>query len=95
MNLALLASILLATFVGWYLVLPYLLPASGDAGGVEGENLAVTLADQKTRCIQVLRDLELDFATGKISSADYEQTKTRLSIELAAILERIDALTPR
>jgi hypothetical protein len=95
MNVGLLASILLAALVGWYLVAPHLAPEGRDSGGPEGEDLALTLADQKARCIQVLRDLELDFTTGKISNADYDQTKTRLSVELAAILERIDALNPR
>lgn len=95
MSVALLASILLAASVAWFLVRPYLVLDDGTSGLVDGEELATTLADQKARCIQVLRDLELDFTTGKISVADYEQTKNRLSIELATILERIDGLESR
>jgi hypothetical protein len=37
-----------------------------------------------------LRDLELDNATGKVSSVDYAQTKTQLQVDLAVILERIE-----
>jgi hypothetical protein len=93
MNWGLLGSIVLAAVVAWHVAAP--LWACEGGGAVSGDDPAEGLADQKARCLQVLRDLELDCTTGKVSPADYEQTKMRLGVELAAILERIDALTRR
>lgn len=93
MNWGLLASIVLAGVVAWYLAVP--LWATEGGGRISDDDPVEGLADQKARCLQVLRDLELDYTTGKVSAADYEQTKMRLGVELAAILERIDALTRR
>lgn len=39
-----------------------------------------------------LRDLEDDHDTGKITAADFETQRDRLTAETAAVLERLDAL---
>ena len=39
-----------------------------------------------------LRDLELDYRTGKLSSEDYEATGATLRAEAIAILDRIEQL---
>lgn len=95
MNWGLFGSIVLAALVAWYLVAPLWVTEGSGGADRAGDDPAEGLADQKARCLQVLRDLELDYTTGKISTTDYEQTKTRLGVEFAAILERIDALAPR
>ena len=91
MSIGIVLSIGLAGIVAWRLSRSFLAveAAWGGASSVSGDRQ--TLLDQKARCLQVLSDLELDHATGKIGPSDYAQTKTRLSVELAAILERIDA----
>jgi cytochrome c-type biogenesis protein CcmF len=40
-----------------------------------------------------LRELELDYATGKLSRGDYAQTGATLRLEALAVLDRIEALT--
>ncbi len=65
----------------WYLLVPlrYKKEASPST-----ELLLDT--DRENRCVQVLRDLELDYRTGKIPLQDYEETKARLELELLALL---------
>jgi hypothetical protein len=88
MSSAIVAAFLFALVVVAALYLPLVRESAFDrvvdAGEVE------RLHDQKARCLQVLRDLELDNATGKVSSVDYAQTKTQLQVDLAVILERIE-----
>lgn len=88
MSGGLIAALVLALVVAAALWVPFAEAVAVDSAGDLGE--WGRLHEQKTRCLQVLRDLELDNATGKVSPTDYEQTKTRLRIELAEILERIE-----
>jgi len=48
------------------------------------------LVEQKERFVQVLKDLELDFATGKLTQDDYTQMRNSISLELAGILKKLD-----
>jgi len=91
MSVAGVAAFLFALVVAAALYLPFV--RETDSAAVSDSGELERLHDQKARCIQVLSDLELDNATGKVSTADYAQTKTRLQVELAAILERIEGGT--
>ena len=42
-----------------------------------------------------LRDLQFEYATGKLSASDYEQLKGRYEVQAAGILEQIDTLNPK
>lgn len=44
--------------------------------------------------LEALRDLQFEFATGKLSAGDYEQLKGRYELEAAQVLYKIDALKP-
>lgn len=44
---------------------------------------------------EALRDLQFEYATGKLSPADYEQLKARYEIQAAEILQQIDAVQPK
>ena len=87
-SMALVFSILASFVVAWFIVTPLFggneLLSSGDVLPHDA------LRDQKDRFVQMLRDLELDFATAKVSSSDYEQTKYELSLQLAEILKRLE-----
>ena len=48
------------------------------------------LSDQRERFLQVLRDLELDYQTEKISAGDYASMRASVSAELAEVLARLD-----
>ena len=78
-------------FVAWCLFKPHILPDYALPFSKEAYNLELLL-DRKNRQLQVLKDLELDYHTKKISDADYQQMKLSLSRELAAILKTIDEL---
>ena len=93
--MTLFGSILFTVFVAWALTRPHLELASdgADFAGERGET--ETLLDQKSRCMQLLKDLELDFSTGKISEGDYTRMRGSLTAELGALLTRIDESTGR
>lgn len=82
------AALLLSLFTAWQVMSPLLLSA-GDAGIAPNEENP--LLDQKTRVVQTLRDLDLDYSTGKVSDDEYQKMKASMSAELAIVLEKIDA----
>jgi hypothetical protein len=50
------------------------------------------LEERKARIYENLRDLQFEFRVGKLSDADYQQTKQGLQSELATVLAEIDKL---
>src|ERR1700690_2345974 len=50
------------------------------------------LEDRKAAIYENLRDLQFEYRVGKLSDADYQQTKLNLQKELAAVLAEIDRL---
>jgi hypothetical protein len=53
------------------------------------------LEEQRVRCVQLLKDLELDSALRKISDDDYHQMRQALHSELAGVLARLDTVVAR
>lgn len=47
---------------------------------------------RKAQIYENLRDLQFEFRVGKLSDADYQQTKISLQTELAGVLAEIDKL---
>lgn len=79
---------LLALVCAFLLIRPHLY---SKAITTETETISQSnLLDQKERCLQVLKDLELDLATGKLEEDEYSRMKTSVSSELAGILAAID-----
>lgn len=52
------------------------------------------LEDRKAVIYENLRDLQFEYRVGKLSDADYQQTKLTLQKELAVVLAEIDKLKP-
>src|SRR3954470_18411000 len=50
------------------------------------------LEGRKASIYENLRDLQFEYRLGKLSDADYQQTKTDLQAELATVLAEIDRL---
>ena len=48
------------------------------------------LDERKAAIYENLRDLQFEFRVGKLSDADYQQTKTDLQKELAKVLAEVD-----
>lgn len=57
--------------------------------GETAEAIGRELEEAKLTKYRELRELELDWRTGKLSDADYQQTRGQLRQEAAALLERI------
>lgn len=87
--MTLFATILLATIVAWLLLSPHLRPRSAENYSL-AEGALQALQDQRERCVQLLKDLDLDFSTGKVGDGDYKRMRGSLEVELGQILTRID-----
>jgi hypothetical protein len=66
-----------------------------SASALADDELRAGLSDQRERFVQVLRDLELDFQTEKISAEDYASMRASVSAELGQVLSRLDENTSR
>jgi hypothetical protein len=51
------------------------------------------LEERKAQIYENLRDLQFEYRVGKLSDADYQQTKLTLQKELAGVLSEIDRIT--
>jgi len=51
------------------------------------------LEDRKAVIYENLRDLQFEYRVGKLSDADYQQTKLMLQKELAGVMAEIDRIT--
>jgi hypothetical protein len=88
MTFAVLAFVLLVA-VAYVVARPLILPE------VESETTDVSaLAAQKERVLETIRDLDMDFATGKLSEADYRGLRARYVAEAATTLEALDRTNP-
>lgn len=65
---------------------PFLLPEP-DGPGTEPEKPA--MAVEKDRLVEAIRDLDMDFATGKLGEADYRRLRARDTAEAARILQAL------
>ncbi|HSZ71011.1 MAG TPA: cytochrome c-type biogenesis CcmF C-terminal domain-containing protein [Solirubrobacteraceae bacterium] len=77
---------------------PGLQPAAADAAAISyaEDRAAADLAALETARevkYRELRELELDYGTGKLSRSDYEETGAALRAEALAVLDRIESLT--
>ena len=52
------------------------------------------LEERKAAIYENLRDLQFEYRVGKLSDADYQQTKTGLQKELAGVLAEIENFKP-
>lgn len=71
--------------ISWYLLKPLFENPHLLAAAEQG-----ALSDQKSRCVNMLRDLELDFATSKLTEEEYRRMKGELSYELADIINKME-----
>lgn len=91
MTFALIISIIAAFATAYVLVRPHL--AEGAPANIPTSENMTLLLEQKQRCLQILKDLELDYHTNKVSQADYKAMKLSASQDLSSILKAIDGAT--
>src|SRR5579863_4509048 len=53
------------------------------------------LEERKAAIYENLRDLQFEYRVGKLSDADYQQTKLSLQRELAGVMAEIDKVAPK
>lgn len=83
------AAALFVLLITWFLCLP-VLGVALDSNAVESfDRSRIVLLDTKERALRALKDLELDFAMGKVSTEDFEPTKRALTLEIAAVLKEL------
>jgi hypothetical protein len=84
------AAVLLTVAVVVLTSLPLLAPASGVTSATNSASSRESiLADSKERGLRALKDLDFDYAMGKLSKDDYEQLRQSLTREVAAILTEL------
>jgi hypothetical protein len=87
----LLATLLLAAFVALSILRPVLSAEDAPVLG-EAEAEAVRLGDQRSRFLQMLRDLEFDHDTGKVSAEEHQRMRAALVADLSSIMKRLKEL---
>lgn len=89
--LALVIAVIL--IVGYPLVNPARYRGQDVSAGAS--NRYDDLYGERENVFEALRDLQFEYATGKLSPADYEQLKARYEVQAAGILQQIDAVQPQ
>ncbi len=78
-------SIVLGLGSAWALIYPHIMPPSTE----RTTRRSSTLIEEKERLLQILRDLELDHDTQKISDEEFSVMNNQIRRELSLVLERI------
>ena len=77
----------LTASIALYLIEPLFRDAKPEESATHPERKV--LLSEKYRLEELLRDLELDFSTGKMTEAEYERAQTSLSVKLAKALQAL------
>ena len=94
MTLALLAT--LGAIVVAFVLYPVFTEATAGAPAAfdEAELALADLRDKKAMLYEVIQELDFEKASGKVSDSDYESTRNTYLAQVAAVMEKLDALTP-
>lgn len=83
-------SLALCVFLGFYFIAPLFEAGVALLAGAEiSTKGSVRLLDAKERALRAIKDLELDFAMGKVSKDDYERSYAELSGEVGRIISEL------
>lgn len=88
MSFSVAACFVLTLAVCWWILRPHFEPTL-SASSFSDAPVQSTLHDQRERCVQVLKDLELDLATGKLSPEEYARMRASVGHELLTIVDKI------
>ncbi len=84
---AIIGSIGLSVLIAWFLVEPHLIPEINEVGDTREDK--TPLLDQRDRLVQMIKDLDLDLATGKITVEDHQAMRGSLIAELSPIVQKL------
>lgn len=88
----LLLALALLVVVGLFVLRPFLFAPPSSAQIARGKR--EQLEAEKEQILTQIRALDFDHETGKIPEVEYQQTRERLLVEAAALLQQIDDLAP-
>lgn len=89
MSIGIIASLILSLLVVWYVLSPLFEGGVLNFGGAAQPESLGPLLDAKERALRALKDLEMDFAMGKLSQEDFMTSKGSVTAEIASILAEI------
>ena len=81
-------ALVISSLCALYL-LPPLLSDSSEHGDEVVSSKLIELADAKERSLRAVKDLELDFAMGKIAEDEYEVARNELVAEASHALQEL------
>lgn len=81
--LALVFSLLLAMFIAWFLLQPFLILEKLSPDSTQDEEEQILRFEARERGYQALEDLEADFIGGKIDAETYQSLKAELAVEVS------------
>jgi hypothetical protein len=85
MNLGIIIAVILGLLSAWLLISPHLVSSTDNTD----QRRSNTLVEEKERLLQILRDLELDKDTYKISNEEFALMNQQIRAELGQVLEKI------
>jgi hypothetical protein len=87
-------TIVSASFVGlgaYRMLAPLVTPAVSTPAVVAGGRTRAALEREKTLVLRAIKELELDFAMGKIARADFDEISARLRRRAIGLIQQLDA----
>lgn len=89
--LAVIVLMIIATF--WWVLKPMLSSEiQHDVAQLHNQQLLEELSLQREAIYAAIKDMELDFESGKISESDFQQGRLKFMQQAAGILKKMDAL---
>lgn len=86
-------TVVAVSFVGLgaYRMLAPLVTPGGDSGMTIGGRTRTALEREKTLVLRSIKELEFDFAMGKMSKADFDEMAGRLRARAVGLMRQLDA----
>ena len=89
-------TIVLASFVGlgaYRMLAPLVSPTVASAPVVAGGRTRAALEREKALVLRAIKELEFDFAMGKVAQADFDEMAGRLRRRAMGLIQQLDATT--
>lgn len=87
-------TVVAASFVGlsaYRMLLPLVSRSAAETQGVVGGRTRAVLEREKALVLRSIKELEFDFAMGKMSQADFEEMGGRLRLRAMGLMQQLDA----
>ncbi len=93
-TLAIAAAAVLGMGCAVFVIWPFLRREPAAGPGLDSEALAEELADEKSKLLVALKEIEFDHHTGKLSDEDFQKLDGEYRARALDVLRRIDEFGP-